>query len=61
MLTSLARQTGKGMALLDELWSSDVTELRALALIEQAQTDIAHEFAEAARKKQRRSTGGRRR
>jgi hypothetical protein len=49
------------MALLDELWSSDVTELRALALIEQAQTDIAHEFAEAARKKQRRSTGGRRR
>lgn len=61
MLTTLARTTGQGMALLDELWSSDVTEMRAAALIEQAQGEIAHEFAEAERKRQQRRTGRRRR
>ena len=60
MLTSLARQTGRGMALLDELWSSDVTELRANALIEAAQQEISAELAEQERKKQRR-VGHRRR
>lgn len=60
MLASLARQTGRGMTLLDELWSSDVTELRAAALIEQAQHEITQEFAEAERRRARRSTGRRR-
>lgn len=59
MLTSLARETGKGMALLDELWSSDITELRAGALIEMAQHAIAAEHAEADRKKQNRTRGRR--
>lgn len=54
MLTMLGKQTGRGLALLDELWSSDVTELRALALIEQVQHEIAAEHAEQARKKQKR-------
>jgi len=61
MLTNLARQTGKGMALLDELWSSDVTEMRAAALIEAAQHDISAEYAEAERKRQSRANKGRRR
>jgi hypothetical protein len=51
MLTGLAKQTGKGMALLDELWSSDVTELRAASLIESVQAEIAAEYAEQERKK----------
>jgi len=61
MLTNLARQTGKGMALLDELWSSDVTEMRAAALIETAQSDISAEYTEAERKRQSRAGRGRRR
>jgi hypothetical protein len=61
LLTSLARQTGQSLAtLLDALWSSDITEMRAAALIEQAQHEIAQEFAEQERKRARRSTGRRR-
>jgi hypothetical protein len=45
---------------LDELWSSDVTELRAAALIEAAQHEISAAFLEQERKKQNR-TGRRRR
>lgn len=52
MLTQLGRQTGKGTALLDELWSSDVTEMRASALIEQVQHEITQEYAEQERKRQ---------
>ena len=59
MLISLAQQTGRGLALLDELWSSDVTELRAAAVVSAAQTALAHEHAEHERKKANRS--GRRR
>jgi hypothetical protein len=61
MLTSLARQTGRSLAtLLDELWSSDITEMRAASLIEQAQHEIVNEFAEAERKRQKRARGRRR-
>lgn len=36
-------------ALLDALWSSDVTAYRAAALVEAAQQDVAQEFAERKR------------
>jgi len=37
---------------LDELWSSDVTALRAASLIEAAQHELSAEFAEQERKRQ---------
>jgi hypothetical protein len=52
MLIQLTKQTGR--PILDELWSSDVTELRAAALVEQAQQAIAQEFLDQERKKQQR-------
>jgi len=41
------------MQTLDELWSSEVTELRAAALISAAQQTIANAYDEAARKRAR--------
>lgn len=61
MLTTLARSTGQSLSkMLDEMWSSDVTEMRAASLIEQAQTEIAEQFAEAERKRQGKRAMGRR-
>jgi hypothetical protein len=45
--------------MLDSLWSSDVTEMRAASLIDAAQREIADQYAEAERK--RKSRTGRRR
>lgn len=58
-LTEKATAMGMGLSeLLERLWSSDVTELRAAALVSQAQREIGDEIAERKRKQQQR---GRRR
>jgi hypothetical protein len=47
--------------LLDRLWSSDVTNYRAAAAVEQAAIDIATEMAEAEAKRKQTKIGRRRR
>jgi len=49
----LINLAGGRMQTLDELWSSEVTELRAAALISAAQQTIANAYDEAARKRAR--------
>ena len=59
-LATLARETGQSLsAMLDTLWSSDVTEMRAASLIDAAQREIAEAYAEQERK--RKTKTGRRR
>ncbi len=59
-LAGMAKETGQSLShMLDSLWSSDVTEMRAASLIDAAQREIAEQYAEAERR--RKSKTGRRR
>ena len=59
-LATMAKDKGESLStMLDDLWSSDVTEMRAASIIDAAQREIAEAYAEAERK--RKSRIGRRR
>jgi hypothetical protein len=52
LLVTTAKAAGRGLnQLLDELWSSDVTEMRAASLVEAAQKELVDEHYERERKK----------
>lgn len=60
-LVTLSKELGIPLdELLDRLWSSDVTNYRAAALVEQAAQEIAAEFAEKEAKRNRGRLGRRR-